>query len=644
MTTCVERNIEQSNQRATTERSTNWAVKAELAAAAIAGVLIVSAWLLGKNGAETASVTLYILAFIIGGFAKAKEGIEETIANKELNVEMLMVFAAVGSGLIGFWAEGAVLIFIFAVSGALETYTLSKSHKEISALMEMQPEEAWRIGENGEPVKVATSTLAIGDRLLVKPGERIPVDGTIALGTSSIDMSAINGESVPVTKTVGDELFAGTVNMNGAIEMEMTKSSEDSLFQKIIDMVQSAQDEKSPSQQFIERFEGLYVKIVIVATVLMMTVPYYLLGWTLTESIYRAIVLLVVASPCALMASIMPATLAAISNGAKRGVLFKGGVHLEHLGSLKTIAFDKTGTLTAGKPVVTDFYVRDGANEEEVLATLAGIESQSNHPLARAITNYATEQQIAFDRSMEIEDIPGHGLKALADGSEVKVGNPRFIGEEEVARFQDGLAERLASEGKTVVFMKDERGIVAAVALQDTLREESVRAIQQLKELGIKTVMLTGDNDRTARVIAEQAGIDEYVAECLPETKVTHLKRLMHEDGEVAMVGDGINDAPALATATSGIAMGEGTDVALETADVVLMKNDLSRIAYTVNLSRKMQKIVKQNVFFSVAIIALLIMANFTQSIGLTLGVIGHEGSTILVILNGLRMLQEVDE
>ena len=644
MTTCVERNIDQSNQRATTERSTNWAVKAELAAAAIAGVLIASAWLLGKNGAETASVTLYILAFIIGGFAKAKEGIEETIANKELNVEMLMVFAAVGSGLIGFWAEGAVLIFIFAVSGALETYTLSKSHKEISALMEMQPEEAWRIGENGEPVKVATSTLAIGDRLLVKPGERIPVDGTIALGTSSIDMSAINGESVPVTKTVGDELFAGTVNMNGAIEMEMTKSSEDSLFQKIIDMVQSAQDEKSPSQQFIERFEGLYVKIVIVATVLMMTVPYYLLGWTLTESIYRAIVLLVVASPCALMASIMPATLAAISNGAKRGVLFKGGVHLEHLGSLKTIAFDKTGTLTAGKPVVTDFYVRDGANEEEVLATLAGIESQSNHPLARAITNYATEQQIAFDRSMEIEDIPGHGLKALADGSEVKVGNPRFIGEEEVARFQDGLAERLASEGKTVVFMKDERGIVAAVALQDTLREESVRAIQQLKELGIKTVMLTGDNDRTARVIAEQAGIDEYVAECLPETKVTHLKRLMHEDGEVAMVGDGINDAPALATATSGIAMGEGTDVALETADVVLMKNDLSRIAYTVNLSRKMQKIVKQNVFFSVAIIALLIMANFTQSIGLTLGVIGHEGSTILVILNGLRMLQEVDE
>ncbi|HEY4566553.1 cadmium-translocating P-type ATPase [Planococcaceae bacterium Storch 2/2-2] len=644
MTTCVERNIEQSNQRATTERSTNWAVKAELAAAAIAGVLIVSAWLLGKNGAETASVTLYILAFIIGGFAKAKEGIEETIANKELNVEMLMVFAAVGSGLIGFWAEGAVLIFIFAVSGALETYTLSKSHKEISALMEMQPEEAWRIGENGEPVKVATSTLAIGDRLLVKPGERIPVDGTIALGTSSIDMSAINGESVPVTKTVGDELFAGTVNMNGAIEMEMTKSSEDSLFQKIIDMVQSAQDEKSPSQQFIERFEGLYVKIVIVATVLMMTVPYYLLGWTLTESIYRAIVLLVVASPCALMASIMPATLAAISNGAKRGVLFKGGVHLEHLGSLKTIAFDKTGTLTAGKPVVTDFYVRDGANEKEVLATLAGIESQSNHPLARAITNYATEQQIAFDRSMEIEDIPGHGLKAFAHGSEVKVGNPRFIGEEEVARFQDGLAERLASEGKTVVFMKDERGIVAAVALQDTLREESVRAIQQLKELGIKTVMLTGDNDRTARVIAEQAGIDEYVAECLPETKVTHLKRLMHEDGEVAMVGDGINDAPALATATSGIAMGEGTDVALETADVVLMKNDLSRIAYTVNLSRKMQKIVKQNVFFSVAIIALLIMANFTQSIGLTLGVIGHEGSTILVILNGLRMLQEVDE
>ncbi|HEY9582113.1 MAG TPA: heavy metal translocating P-type ATPase [Savagea sp.] len=615
----------------------------ELIAAIISGVLIVIAWLLGKNGLEQPSVIMYIIAFIIGGFAKAKEGIEETIANKELNVEMLMVFAAIGSGLIGYWAEGAILIFIFAISGAMETFTLNKSHQEISALMEMQPEEAWLIQEDGTEIKVPTSSLQVGSKLLVKPGERIPVDGAIIHGTTSVDMSAINGESVPVTKEIGDDLFAGTVNMSGAIQMEMTKPSEDSLFQKIITMVQNAQSEKSPSQQFIERFEGTYVKIVVASTVLMALVPHYALGWTWTESLYRAIVLLVVASPCALMASIMPATLAAISNGAKRGVLFKGGVHLEHLATLDVVAFDKTGTLTTGKPVVTDFIVRDGLQEEDVLALLAGIESQSNHPLAIAITKYADERNIAYSRSLEIEDVPGHGLRAYSKNEEIFVGNPRFIGESHVANFQNNVAERLASEGKTVIFMKDEQGVMAAAALKDTLRQEAIDAIQAFKQLGIETVMLTGDNERTAEVIAKEAGVDRYVAECLPETKVDQIKAMMQDGRQVGMIGDGINDAPALATATSGIAMGEGTDVALETADVVLMKNDLTKIPYTIQLSEKMNRIVKQNVFFSVSVIAILIISNFLQVVDLPLGVIGHEGSTILVILNGLRMLNSVE-
>ena len=554
-----------------------------------------------------------------------------------------MVFAAIGSALIGYWAEGAILIFIFAISGALETYTLNKSHKEISALMELQPEEAWLIQEDGTDIKVPTASLKVGSILLVKPGERIPVDGIITYGTSSIDMSAINGESIPVTKEVGDELFAGTVNLSGAIQMKMTKPSSETLFQKIITLVQSAQSEKSPSQQFIERFEGTYVKAVIIMVLIMMVLPHYLFGWDWTTTIYRAIVLLVVASPCALVASIMPATLAAISNGARKGVLFKGGVHLEHLGSLKAIAFDKTGTLTNGKPVVTDFYVRDGADPDETLAILASIESQSNHPLAVAITNYAIDKGITLERNLQIEDVPGHGIRAFVDTQELLVGNPRFVGKELAEEFQQGVALSLADEGKTVIFMKDDKGIIAAAALRDTLRPEAVEAIKQLKQAGILTIMLTGDNEKTAAAIAKEAGLDSYVAECLPEMKVNHLKRLLAEYKNVGMVGDGINDAPALATATSGIAMGEGTDVALETADIVLMQNDLRRISYAIKLSRKMQRIVKQNVLFSISVIMVLIVSNFLQVVDLPLGVIGHEGSTILVILNGLRMLNRID-
>ena len=448
-----------------TKESIDWPVHLELIAAILSGALILTAWMTGKYGLETLSVPLYITAFLIGGFAKAKEGIEETINNKELNVEMLMVFAAIGSALIGYWAEGAVLIFIFALSGALETYTLNKSHKEISALMELQPEEAWLIQEDGTDIKVATASLKVGSILLVKPGERVPVDGNITFGTSSIDMSAINGESIPVTKEVGDELFAGTVNLSGAIQMKMTKPSSETLFQKIITLVQSAQSEKSPSQQFIERFEGTYVKAVIIMVLIMMVVPHYLFGWDWTTTFYRAIVLLVVASPCALVASIMPATLAAASNGARKGVLFKGGVHLEHLGSLKAIAFDKTGTLTNGKPVVTDFYVRNDADPDATLAMLASIESQSNHPLAVAITNYAVDKGITLERNLQIEDVPGHGIRAFVDTQELLVGNPRFVGKKLAEQFQQGVAISLADEGKTVIFMKDDKGIVAAAAL-----------------------------------------------------------------------------------------------------------------------------------------------------------------------------------
>lgn len=614
---------------------------AELIAALMAGIFILLAWRLDTGGQTTASVLLYLIAFCVGGFAKAKEGIEETIEDRKLNVELLMVLAAIGSAAIGYWTEGAILIFIFAVSGALETYAMNKSHREISALMNLQPEEAWLVRGGFEPMKVSVSTLQIGDHLLIKPGERIPADGVIFKGQSSIDESAISGEPLPVLKNEGDEVFAGTVNLNGAITMEMTKANSETLFQKIIQLVQSAQSEKSPSQQFIEKFEGTYVKFVLLAVAIMMFLPHFLLGWDWTTTFYRAMVLLVVASPCALVASIMPATLAAISNGAKNGVLFKGGLHLEHLSVLRALAVDKTGTLTQGKPEVTDFIVRDGEDHAKALAILAGIESQSNHPLAQAITSYAKAQGINALPQATIEDIPGWGMKGTIQNKEYQVGKPEFVDVQLANDFANGAVTKLEAEGKTVIFIRDEHGIVALAALKDTVRSEAKKAVNLLKELGIQVVMLTGDNEKTAKVIAQEAGVTEYVAECLPETKVTEMKRLLTQHQFVGMVGDGINDAPALATATTGIAMGEGTDVALETADVVLMKNDLSKIAYAVRLSRKMQRIIKQNIFFSIGVIVLLIASNFLQVVDLPLGVIGHEGSTILVILNGLRMLNK---
>lgn len=612
---------------------------AELIAALFSGLLILTGWLLDHNGFHTAAIVSYLSAFVIGGFAKAKEGIEATIEDKELNVEMLMIFAAVGSAIIGYWTEGAILIFIFAVSGALETYTMNKSQKEISALMEIQPEEALRV-INGSEERVHISELAIGDTILVKPGERIPADGMIAKGRSSIDESAITGESIPVSKEIDGEIFAGTVNITGSLYIEVTKKSTESLFQKIIQLVQSAQSEKSPSQQFIEKFEGTYVKVVLAVVGIMMFLPHFALGWSWNETFYRAMVLLVVASPCALVASIMPATLSAISNGARHGILFKGGVHLENLNHLKAIAFDKTGTLTRGKPEVTDVIVREDLNETELLKVAAAIESQSNHPLAQAVVRYARKQQLTFSAPEHLEDVAGWGVKGRVDGKEWKIGKADFVGREEAFAFASGQAKDLAATGKTTVFVADEHGVAAVIALKDLIREETKLALDLLRQEGIYTIMLTGDNEKTAKAIAEEAHLDSFIAECLPEHKVEQLKTLIEKHGTVAMVGDGINDAPALATANVGIAMGEGSDVALETADIVLMKNDLPKIAEAIRLSKKMKRIIKQNVIFSISVIMLLIISNFFQVLDLPLGVIGHEGSTILVILNGLRLLK----
>ncbi|GHI00280.1 heavy metal translocating P-type ATPase [Neobacillus kokaensis] len=612
---------------------------AELIAAGLSGVFIIAGWLFDKNGQGADSIIAYLLAFVIGGFAKAKEGIEATYENKELNVEMLMIFAAIGSAIIGYWTEGAILIFIFAVSGALETYTMNKSHKEISSLMELQPEEAL-LFVNGIEKRVPVSELRVGDHILIKPGERVPSDGKIIKGYTNIDEAAITGESMPVSKGNEEEVFAGTVNLTGSITVQVTKASGDTLFQKIIQLVQSAQSEKSPSQLFIERFEGTYVKVVLLIVIAMFFLPHFLLGWSWHESFYRAMILLVVASPCALVASIMPATLSAISNGARHGILFKGGVHLENLSHLGAIAFDKTGTLTKGKPEVTEIVIKKGLDQESLVWKAASIESHSNHPLAQAIVKYAKQSlKKELFHPDSLEDVPGWGIKAEINGEQWKIGKAAFVGKD-VDHFADGKAKELAGQGNTLVFIEINGTLSAMFALKDVVREETKVAIDQLKKQGIKTVMLTGDSEKTARAIAAESHVDEFFAECLPETKVDHLKELKSKYETVAMVGDGINDAPALAVANVGIAMGEGTDVALETADIVLMKNDLPRIAEAVRLSQRMNRIIKQNVIFSISVIMVLICSNFFQFIDLPFGVIGHEGSTILVILNSLRLLK----
>ncbi|WP_078408413.1 heavy metal translocating P-type ATPase [Priestia abyssalis] len=612
----------------------------ELIAALLCGFLILAGWIASINNESALSITLFVLAYVIGGYAKAKEGIEETIENRELNVEMLMIFAAIGSAIIGYWTEGAMLIFIFALSGALETYTMNKSHREINSLMELQPEQATRICNGIEEV-VHVSELSIGDCILVKPGERLPSDGIIVTGETTIDQSAITGEAVPVFKAGKDEVFAGTVNLKGAITVEITKNSQETLFQKIIQLVQSAQSEKSPSQLFIERFEGIYVKIILISVGVMMFLPHYVLGWSWTETFYRAMILLVVASPCALVASIMPASLSAISNGARKGILFKGGVHLERLTHLQAIALDKTGTLTKGKPEVTNVIIRSDVNETEFLQKISSIERQSNHPLAQAIVKHAKEQGCEPLLPPDyLEDVPGWGVIGSVGKEEWKVGKAEFIGKEEALSFQNSIALKLAEEGKTIVFAKDSKGIIGLLALKDVVREETASALEHLKRLGVYTIMLTGDGEKTAEAIAQECHVDHYMAECLPEEKVNKIKDLKGEFETVAMVGDGINDAPALATAHVGIAMGEGTDVALETADIVLMKNDLSKIAEAMELSKRMNKIVKQNVIFSITVIIFLICSNFLQFLDLPFGVIGHEGSTILVILNSLRLLK----
>lgn len=617
----------------------------EMQAALGSGLLMLFAWAVG-GWSEILSIVLYVISYTIGGWNKAKEGVETLVKERDLDVNLLMIAAALGAASIGYWNEGAMLIFIFALSGALESYTMERSKKDISSLMALKPATAMRI-EKGSMNEVAIDQLVIGDLLLVRPGDLIPADGKVYRGESAVDQASITGESLPVEKTAGSEVFAGTVNGEGPLYIEVTKAAENTLFSKIIKMVEEAETEVPNSQRFIKRLEAIYARVVVASTVALILLPPFLLDWSWSATFYKAMVFLVVASPCALVSSIMPAMLSAISKSARKGILFKGGVHLENMALTSVVAFDKTGTLTEGTPQVTDFIAGEGYNREELLAISASIENMSRHPLAEAIVRKAEEEYLELRGVQDSKTITGWGIEGQIDGHLWKIGKSNLLDELTHSAMNPELEywklkrQQLAEEGKTVSIILDGEHIAGMIALQDTVRPQAEAAVRKLQELGIKVAMLTGDREATAKVIAGATGVDMVFADLLPEDKVKHIKALREKYGNVVMVGDGVNDAPALATATVGMGMGmKGSGAALEIADVVLMNDNIEEIASTISLARRSQRIVKQNMIFAVTVILVLMISNFVQGIALPLGVVGHEGSTILVILNGLRLLR----
>jgi len=604
-------------------------------------MFIALAWISGKSGAGAWEILFFAAAYVVGGYRKAWEGLNTLVREKNLDVDLLMVVAAVGAAVIGYWMDGAVLIFIFSLSGALEEYTLEKTNQDIRSIMKLRPEDALVVSGGTERL-VKVEHLLPGEIVLVRPGERIPVDGTVAEGYSSVDQSLITGESVPVDKSTGSEVFAGAINGQGSLRIRVDKSAGETLLARIIHLVQEAKNEMPPSQLFVERFEGIYAKIVVTVALLMMLLPPFLLGWTWDQTIYRAMIFLVVASPCALVSSIMPAILSGISNAARKGVLFKGGVHLEQIGQISVIAFDKTGTLTEGKPKVTDIIAFAGHSEPSLLGLAASLEHLSEHPIAKAIVAKAKERNIPLEAASDLQAAPGLGVYGRVRNYECRIGKAGLLsGGYTPDPQQSAFAAKLEAEGKTLIFVEQDGVCLGMLAVQDTLRPGAAAVVAELKWMNKHVVMLTGDNHSTAQTIGTQAGVDEVYAELLPEQKVELIRKLRSRHGRVAMIGDGINDAPALAAASVGIAMGgAGTDVALETANVVLMTDDLSKIPFALSLGLRTGRVIKQNVSFAIAVILVLVGLNFAGGINLPSGVVGHEGSTLLVILSGLRLLR----
>ncbi len=694
MTTCCsiqENLLDQDGRPLSSVRSYSpferefWRNNPEILLASVTLISLVVGWIGGPVSGLLPGwgIAVFALtAYAAGGYSGFKTALADA-KQGNFNIDFLMIAAALGAAFIGEWEEGALLLFLFTLSGALESFASDRTRQAIIRLAELRPDTA-SVRRDGAVIEMGVEALAIGDVVVVKPGERMPVDGTVIQGTTTVDQSPITGESIPVYKGAGDTVFSGTINGSGALELKVTKLDSDSTISKIIGLVQEAQNNAAPTQRLIDRFSQPYTLAVVGVTVLAIVVPLLFAAEPFSRTIYRAMTLLVVASPCALIISTPASILSAIAAAAREGILFKGGAYLEKAANLDMLAFDKTGTLTYGKPVLTDVVPLNGYSEEDLIARAAGAESLSEHPIAQAIVERAQEMDLAYTSPEDFRGIAGHGVQAIyrngVSQEMVYIGNDKLFMSEamDLSPSTRELGKRLQEEGKTAILVVRRRieleervaeiavGAAASsygpenaevagrdweavgfLAVADTVRSNATETIAALKGLGItRMAMVTGDNHDVAAAVAEEVGLEETYAELLPEEKVGIVGELA-EAGSVAMIGDGVNDAPAMAASDLGIAMGgAGTDVALETADVVLMSDDLSKLSFMLRLSRQAGEIVRQNLYFSVGVILMLVVLTVIVPfivpdfrLPLPVGVLGHEGSTLIVVINGLRML-----
>lgn len=621
------------------ERPRSWLQRnAELFFSFLAGFLLLLSWFIATvTTTNTIIITILdVMAFVSAGWLAMRDSIE-TVLQKRLDIDVLMVVAAFGAGILGAWGEGALLLFLFSLGHALEHKAMDRARNAIKALAKLAPKTA-TVKREGIERNILVEELLRGDFVLVKPGQRIPVDGTVIEGNSAIDQSAITGESIPVEKKVGDPVFAGSINSEGALNIRVDKLTEESTLSRMVRMVLEANTQQSPTQLFTTKFVKYFVPTILIGFFALMIIP-LILDETWSVTFYRAISLLVAASPCALAIATPAAVLSAVARAANKGVLIKGGMHLENLGIIKTICFDKTGTLTMGKPYVQTIVPID-SDENMLLKIAASLEALSAHPLAKAIMTAAADKKISTLSVLNMQSITGRGIKGIIEDQPAALGNLKMF--DDLPPLIQEKANELQRQGQTVVILRYGDKWLGLMGIADRVRPEAAQALHDLRQLGIhKTIMLTGDNERVASTIASNIGITDIRANLLPEDKLTAIREILQQEKYIAMVGDGVNDAPALAQATVGIAMGgAGTDVALETADIALMADDLSHLPFAVYLSRFSRRIIQQNLWFSLGIVGILMITALSGMTGLTSMVLIHEGSTLLVVANALRLLR----
>lgn len=625
------------------ERSPFWKQK-ETIKVYISAIFLITGWFTGMLYGEGNAISLigYAASMLIGGYTLFLKGLKN-LAVFRFDMNTLMTIAIIGAVMIGEWGEGAAVVILFAISEALERYSMDKARQSIESLMDIAPSEAI-IRQGKEEISIPVEDIRIKDIMIVKPGQKIAMDGMVVMGTSTVNQAALTGESMPVRKTMDDEVFAGTLNEEGLLEVSVTRLVQDCTLSKIIHLVEEAQAERAPSQAFVDRFATYYTPAIVLVAFLIAVLPPVFYGGVWSDWIYQGLAVLVVGCPCALVVSTPVAVVTAIGNAAKNGVLIKGGIHLEAFGALKAIAFDKTGTLTNGTPAVTDTVPFNG-NADDLLQMAAAMEKGSQHPLASAIIRMAKERDLHLEDVQvdEFQSITGKGVRAKVDGDIFYAGSPTLFEELKIpiVKNQKEIISEMQMQGKTVILMGTDREILLALAIADELRKESTSVIKRLTMMGIETVMLTGDNLKTADVIGKRVGVSEIKADLLPEDKLIAIKELRSRYGHVAMVGDGINDAPALAASNVGVAMGgAGTDTALETADIALMSDDLTKLPYTFSLSQKALAVIKQNIFFSLAIKLAALLLVVPGWLTLWIAIFADMGATVLVTLNSLRLLK----